>query len=335
MGALDMTLKSDGLPQPGWTGDLESDSPSPRPRGFTLVELLVVIAIIGILIALLLPAVQAAREAARRAQCSNHLKQIGLALHNYHDTFKRFPAGSCVRTPDPAADCRGTSMFVVILPYLEQSQVEKVYKAYYGAAYTPWGEFASNQPDVAQSPIAPYLCPSQGKWSELAYRKDYFGSTGGRTAAGIHSRGHAFVDGAFYTNSFLKIGHITDGSSHTLAVGESVHPHPYGLGSGYGDMNVGGPTAWWHGGNTDMSDPNPTNDNGRLLLSTLHPLNSEHMPMTPDFECDVPFGSRHPGGAQFVFCDGHVTFLAETIDHNVYQALSTREGGETVDQDSF
>ncbi|MCS7305653.1 MAG: DUF1559 domain-containing protein, partial [Thermoguttaceae bacterium] len=100
----------------------------PVLHGFTLVELLVVIAIIGILIALLLPAVQAAREAARRAQCSNNLKQIGLALHNYHSAFRCFPAGSVVNVPTACSsgDCRGTSMMVVILPYLEQSAIEQI-----------------------------------------------------------------------------------------------------------------------------------------------------------------------------------------------------------------
>ena len=294
-----------------------------------------VITIIGILIALLLPAVQAAREAARRMQCSNNLKQLGLALHNYHDTHKRFPAGSVVENAPGWP--RGTSMFVVILPYLEQVQIEKAYKPYYAVQYpdSPFWAFASGEPAAAASSIAAYLCPSCAKWSELENRKDYFGCTGGKISMGYHIRGHSFVDGVFYTNSFKRIGDISDGTSSTIAVGESVHPHPYGIGDGYGDMNVGGATYWYMGGDTEMSDPPAGQNNGRLLLSTLHPINSLHIPMTPEFENDVPFGSQHPGGAHFVFCDGHVAFLSETIDIYVYQALSTRDGAETVTADAY
>ena len=301
-----------------------------RPlHGFTLVELLVVITIIGILIALLLPAVQAAREAARTLQCSNNLKQIGLALHNYHDTYGCFPAGSVV-TGGPNSYRLGTSMFVVILPYLEQVQIENAYKPYY--SYTrPFWDFRDGEPAVAALNIPAYLCPSQNEWQEIGGRKDYYGCTGGKTLRGYHSRGHSFVDGAFHSDSFTRISDITDGTSSTMAVGESVHPHPFGVGPGYGDMNVGGATCWWHGGGTWMNDPPSGQNNGRSLLSTLNSLNSEHIPMTYDFENDVPFGSQHPGGAQFVFCDGHVSFIAETIDMNIYRYLSTREGGEIVE----
>jgi prepilin-type N-terminal cleavage/methylation domain-containing protein/prepilin-type processing-associated H-X9-DG protein len=304
---------------------------NPRPRvrnpksAFTLVELLVVIAIIGILIALLLPAVQAAREAARRMQCSNNLKQIGLALHNYHDTFRCFPAGSCVR---PGSGwLLGTGMLVVILPYLEQTPLEKAYKPYYGQDY--W-TFPSGNSAAAATSIPEYLCPSQNKWGDIPNRKDYFGCTGGKTSMNFHFRGHSFVDGVFHTNSFTRIGAITDGTSSTFAVGESVHPHPYGMGAGYGDMNVGGPTYWYDGGDSKIDDLDKNNNNGRLLCHTFYAINSVHIPMTPDFENDVPYGSRHPGGAHFVYCDGHVGFLADTIDINIYRYLSTRDGGETV-----
>jgi prepilin-type N-terminal cleavage/methylation domain-containing protein/prepilin-type processing-associated H-X9-DG protein len=304
-------------------------NPKPKIRNpksaFTLVELLVVIAIIGILIALLLPAVQAAREAARRMQCSNNLKQIGLALHNYHDSFRCFPAGSC--TPGTTGWRLGTAMLVVILPYLEQSPVESAYKPCYGQDYWTFGSVA---PAAAAASIPAYLCPSQNKWSEFPNRKDYFGCSGGKTSMNFHFRGHSFVDGVFYTNSFTRIGQITDGTSSTFAVGESVHPHPAGMGPGYCVPDVGGPTYWWDGGDSKMDDLAKNNDNGRMLLNTFYPINSVHMPMTLDFENDVPYGSRHPGGAHFVYCDGHVGFLSETIDMNIYRYLSTRDGGETV-----
>jgi len=308
----------------------------PMLQGFTLVELLVVIAIIGILIALLLPAVQAAREAARRAQCSNNLKQIGLALHNYHSAHRCFPAGSVVSVPGNCSggDCRGSGMMVVILPYLEQSAMEQVYQPYY-AAPRAWLNFISDNPqNAANSSIPTYLCPSVAKWSSFLNRKDYFGCTGGKTPSARHWRGDSYVDGVFYVNSFTRIDHVRDGSSNTIAVGESVHPHPYGMGDGYGNMEKGGPTWWYEGGGLMSSvPPEQGQGTGRCLMSTKYPINSRHLPMAPDFENDVPYGSQHPGGAQFVFCDGHVVFLSETIDINVYQALSTRDGGEVAKPD--
>jgi len=303
----------------------------PMPRGFTLVELLVVIAIIGILIALLLPAVQAAREAARRLQCSNNLKQIGLALQNYHSAHRCFPAGVVISIPGNCngGDCRGSSMMVAIFPYLEQIALAELYSPY----YTQWGwrSFAANNPQNAcNSSIPTYLCPSVTEWSGFRNRKDYFGCVGGKTAIHRNWRGDCYVDGVFYLNSFTRLDDIRDGSSNTIAVGESVHPHPYGMGPGYGDMSKGGPTPWYEGGGTWSSDPQKNMAVGRALLATKYPINSRHLPMSPDFENDVPYGSRHPGGAQFVFCDGHVVFLNETIDMNVYRALSTRDGQEAA-----
>ncbi len=299
-----------------------------RRRAFTLVELLVVIAIIGILIALLLPAVQAAREAARRIQCSNQLKQIGLALLNYENAQKTFPAGTVIRMNGGCSvDCRGTAFYVTILPYVEQLSVEQQYRPYY-VTNTGWLGWAANS-DYSSIAMPMYICPSEGKWSSYPTRKTYFGVVGGRTLLRHCWRGDVFNDGVMYPNSFTRIGDIIDGTSHTMVVGESIHPAKWGLGPGYGDENVGGPAPWYSGGAARVNDFTDQSY-GRMLRSTKFPINSVQFPIADDEDNDMPFGSRHPGGAQFVFADGHVSFLSETIDVNAYQALSTRDGGETI-----
>jgi prepilin-type N-terminal cleavage/methylation domain-containing protein/prepilin-type processing-associated H-X9-DG protein len=304
-----------------------------QKSAFTLVELLVVITIIGILIALLLPAVQAAREAARRVQCANNLKQIGLALHNYHSQYNCFPAGSAVQVPGNCigTDCRGLGLFVAIFPYIEQDNQYGKYEPAINAV-GGWTAFTTMYPDYDKLVVPGYQCPSATAWLNIVCRKDYHACTGGRTLLTRNTRGDVYIDGVFYSNSFMPISRITDGTSKTLAVGEVVHPQPYGFGPGYGNMNVGGPSSWFEGGSIHSSSPapHPLQYNGRLVSSTKYPINSKHMPMTSDFESDVPFSSDHAGGAQFVFCDGHVTFLNDTIDFATYQALSTRERGEIV-----
>ncbi len=301
-----------------------------RRVGFTLVELLVVIAIIGILIALLLPAVQAAREAARRSQCSNNLKQIGLALHNYHSSNQRFPAGTSTGIPEQCegGDCRGNPMYVPIMPYLELTNLEKQYDYKLIRGWLLWPSVSGG---AHKSAVAVYQCPSMAKWQDVENRRDYFGVCGGKTPGGNCRFGDNFDDGLFTINLWVRIGDIRDGSSHTLAVGESIHPAKWGMGDGYGDENVGGPVAWYYG--ADCGKPCTVTDTwsmGRALRPTKYPINSDLRPMPDDVNNEYPFGSMHPGGAQFVYGDGHVDFVAETIDMDVYQALSTRDGGETL-----
>jgi len=299
-----------------------------KRSAFTLVELLVVIAIIGVLVALLLPAVQAAREAARRMSCGNNLKQIGLALQNYHDVHHSFPAGTYIQWDGGAqcagVDCRGMAMYISILPYMEQGTIEDKYN------YTAASGWIGNSGVFSQIDAPPvYKCPSNGRWSAHPERRDYFGITGGRTRKAHGFRGDTFEDGVFYLNSFNPMSQITDGTSSTMAVGEGVHPSKWGAGPGYGDANVGGPATWYFGGGASKGNPSNTSI-GRVLRCTKHPLNSDVRPIADDADNDVPMGSFHPGGSQFLYCDGHVTFVAETIQFSVFQALSTRAGGETV-----
>jgi prepilin-type N-terminal cleavage/methylation domain-containing protein/prepilin-type processing-associated H-X9-DG protein len=304
---------------------------------FTLVELLVVIAIIGILIALLLPAVQAAREAARRAACSNNLKQIGLGLQNYHAARKTFPPGADL--PNPCGpDCRGTPMFVLMFPYYEEKSLADLYNQLTGGA--GWNTSATYSTTAGtslyQTPIPLYRCPSRANFLEIKERRDYFGVVGGKTAFGHGARGDVWYDGLFNLGDIrIPAAKVTDGSSHTLAVGESDHPAKWGSGPGYGVATIGGPGAWYIGdGCQPVPNCKPLSTSrvfGRFLRSTKYPINFSIMPMTADdIENEPPFGSKHQGGAHFVFADGHVQFLPETIDMTTYRALSTYAGGETV-----
>lgn len=302
---------------------------------FTLVELLVVIAIIGILVALLLPAVQSAREAARRASCTNKLKQIGVGLQNYHSARNTFPPGADLpKVCGP--DCRGTSMFVLLFPYYEETAYNDLYNEI--SAGMGWNTTGFSDPAGAkfrETPVPLYYCPSRDTFLEIAERRDYFGVVGGKTRFGHGPRGDVFFDGMFNVGNIkISAAKITDGTSHTLAVGESIHPAKWGAGPGYGDARVGGPGAWWVADSCPSPDCRPKSANwvfGRFLRSTKYPINFNIMPMVlDDVENEPPFGSNHPGGAYFVFADGHVTFLPETIDMTTYQALSTVRGEEVV-----
>jgi prepilin-type N-terminal cleavage/methylation domain-containing protein/prepilin-type processing-associated H-X9-DG protein len=346
-------------------------------RGFTLIELLVVIAIIGVLIALLLPAVQAAREAARRAQCTNNLKQIALAVLNYESGTGSLPMGTLYRTPaDGCATVWGHTWLNYIYPYLEQSQANNAIN--YSRPYNS----VTNVFTAFNMKVASYLCPSDSNATKLDLASGFIQTVQNSYAgvAGI-SELHTFSfnpptnadrcgsldsEGVFGRTISFRIADITDGTSNTLMAGEVSRFRNEPGGSNFNFANVGGRFAGppWTG-SPFWGDSRPTamayvtvplNANaltapgsfagGNLapncLLSTS-PLMTDKPNWGNDGNGGVPcvalgqwgFRSQHPGGANFVACDGSVKFLKQTINRVTYRALGTRALGEVVSSDSY
>jgi prepilin-type N-terminal cleavage/methylation domain-containing protein len=330
--------------------------------GFTLVELLVVIAIIGILIALLLPAVQAAREAARRAQCTNNLKQIALSMHNYHDVYKMFPQGAVAGF---GTDMLGTNLYVSAfassLPFIEQESLQNLYD--FNVAW-------ENQPFiVAQTAIETYFCPSDTgdnpeddpEFGALSFP---VGSRFGITTY-LLSKGANFRwcnqptslrnKGMFDLGLSTKFRDLLDGSSNTLCVGEGATNGNWRICVGQGCL--GPPATNAAGGEVTplqawivpqpLSTSFPLSPHTSIFGSTADPLNKNPVTATliddgsfdgiagctaADQDSTTNFSSNHPGGGNFAIGDGSVDFIQETIDMAVYQALSTRAGGEVANK---
>ena len=333
-------------------------------RGFTLVELLVVIAIIGILIAMLLPAVQAAREAARRMQCLNNLKQIGLGVLNYEQTNSRFPRGSVMdaNTFGISSSSHHGSFLVHLLPYIEQQGLFDCCNFSKNTSrYSHTGGItASNYRDgrIHSIWISAYQCPTSSSKEYLGGNPLYHGTSAstanlenatadyaaciGNQAFydGCHPNGNMFgtgaaihsdtedgsqISGVFgHMNWAARINEITDGMSQTIMIGE-VRPE-----CSWHFMD-----GWMH-------------INANSWAATTAPINYPTCPGEPGYAsgtCENPgaeggvaawssaqaFKSKHPGGANFVFCDGSTHFLTDMIDYELYQRMGDRRDGSAIE----
>ncbi len=323
-----------------------------RRSGFTLIELLVVIAIIAILIGLLVPAVQKVRASAARAQCQNNLKQIALACHSFHDTFKVLPPG--VTYPRTINGTRENPWFywswmARIMPFVEQGPLFKIADTYARTTgswqtsvppyyWWPWGDFwagyATAKPNPANAVVVPiYICPADDR-SLSAFNTDgtlivtftsYLANAGAVGGNSAYNGGNTDT-GVFFWRSKLKITAIRDGSSNTFLAGERPPSQ---------DLNYG----WWFAG--AGWDGSGVGDVIMVAQATQYAqaLGCDPVAYTmfkdgrTDNPCDqAHWWSLHDGGANFAMCDGSVQFIFYSAN-NVLPAFCTRSGGETVNLD--
>ena len=278
-------------------------------KAFTLVELLVVIAIIGILIALLLPAVQAAREAARRISCTNNLSQIALAVQNYSMAHFVYPPGT-IDEQGPivnAPEGYHHNWVSQVLPYMEELNTYR----HINFAESVYDE---SNAQVRQVHIATLLCPSG--WAGRS-------ELGVTNYAGCHDPLETPIDvdnnGVFFLNSAVHYEDITDGSSHTIFVGEKLIDQDDTLG-------------WMSGTRATLRNTGISINEG---LARSHGYEEAEPPSDKSNLFVGGFGSHHPGGTQFAFGDGHVMFIRDNLDEKVLQQLAHRSDGELLMRDDF
>ena len=308
---------------------IHTDSYGFRRGAFTLVELLVVIAIIGLLLALLLPAVQAAREAARRSQCLNNLKQIGLAMHQHHDTYGKFPPG-WVQAPFTVPQGKiiqgGHGYLPFLLPYLEEEALAKLYR------WDKRSQGPENQP-VATTHLEVLQCPSAESQRWVTAVEDPVNySYGGRGACGDYTGvlevDPALVDlglveqpanyeGVLTENYLTRLADITDGTSHTIHVTECAG-RPQLWRAGRAVPGSYAPGAAWVGGTLTLGKGSTADGVSKPGPCAINCTNHREV------------YSFHPSGANAVYVDGSVHFLNANMDIRIFARLATRAGGEVA-----
>ncbi|PQO31111.1 prepilin-type cleavage/methylation domain-containing protein [Blastopirellula marina] len=306
-----------------------------QQRGFTLVELLVVIAIIGVLIALLLPAVQQAREAARRMSCTNNMKQLALAFHNYHDTFQKFPmATNCnINGADPGhSSNRRVSFFHLIMPFIEQT-------AYYDQIMPRIenDEFPGGWPTSVRNIVFDaFICPSEpldDKVEQQGFHGNYVVCNGSSHT----NSGATKTDGMFYPRNNTGFEDITDGTSNTAMLGEIRLQEDSIAASGTGNVVCGG--------THDLRGRYHNPYHGNIYFTTMRGPNTDvgdalqycnGTPIAPCRQCvssnmETHIRSYHPGGGHIALADGSIRFIPDTVNQTVFQAIGSRNGGEVVE----
>jgi prepilin-type N-terminal cleavage/methylation domain-containing protein/prepilin-type processing-associated H-X9-DG protein len=330
---------------------------APRRSGFTLIELLVVIAIIAILIALLVPAVQKVREAAARTECINNLKQIGIALHNFHDVYKRLPPGSSADIPPWNTSGRtwdwGSGWMVFILPYVEQGNI---YSQWTHINESGWQNRTNNLTVVGKM-IATYRCPMSSLpiWNpynipqtggQKIFYASYVAIAGSVNDPGVFTmRFDARVSkgGVMYHNSMIKLTDIVDGTSTTLMVGEqSNHMRDANnqiiMGGNWGGGNVActsqGPDGWIQG---CERNPQPGGWGIFNAVTLRYRLNQIGMRLnvggcSDNVGANIPLSSMHPSGVNLLFADGSVRFWPDSTPLATLFAAAGRHDGQVYNE---
>lgn len=339
-----------------------------KRSGFTLIELLVVIAIIAVLISLLLPAVQSAREAARRAQCVNNLKQLGLAVHNYESANGSFPTGRIYgpRPGRPATDfptifagAQGTTWFCLMMPYIEQTNLANGFNYTLGSegptTPLPTGFFANST--VSTTKISSFQCPSDeprvfrinpgyagGVLSGFAMTKGNYAGNWGNASWGQDLGGNAVLKAAYQKSAFghtsVLISQFTDGTSNSILIGEVIQGAEYDARGMMWSTVMGGCSY------TSRFTPNGTKDsfdlkNGYDQMPNapgLFCVNEARLPCQPGNSDSDQFAgsrSRHPGGVNIAFADGSVRFLKDSVNGATWNALHSIKAGEVISADAY